>query len=401
MKIGYFVESYKRGGVDTFIKNLLSKKGHNDIFCLIYNNDNPGINYIKKNCKNIIYLKYSIFAWDKIFDKKINNYFLIILKIIYSLLFPITFIYQILKLLSFFKRYNFDKLMIINGGYPGGDICLAACIAWSQLNPAKKPWINFHNFALKRYKNFLLNIYKNLIDKFIKRSVKGFVSVSKICSSSIKFRKNLKNVKVLTIYNGHYLKKNRNRFLYKKKFNLPTNSKILLMLAEYDLRKGHKYIIDVMEEINQEDKNIFLFIFGHGDSYEINKLVKKSSSSNNIFLNKFNENNFGLISSCDLLVIPSQKYESFGYTAIEAMSLKKPVISTNCGGLREVIEDNITGYLVDRNKPKLFAKKVLNLLSNTKLKKKMGNKSFYRYKKHFTHTKMIKSYNNLIKYNRI
>ena len=401
MKIGYFVESYKRGGVDTFIRNLLSQKRHNDIFYLIYNNDNPGINYVKKNCKNIIYLKYSIFAWDQIFDKKINNYFLIILKIIYSLLFPITFSYQILRLLSFFKKHDLDKLMIVNGGYPGGDICLAACIAWSQLNPVKKPWINFRNFALKKYKNFILNIYKDLIDKFILRSAKGFVSVSKICSSSIKLRKNLKNSKVLTIYNGHFLKKNKNRFSYKKKFNLPTNSKILLMLAEYDLRKGHKFIIDVMEEINKKDKNIFLFIFGHGDSYEINKLVQKSSSSINIFLNEFNENNFGLISSCDLLVIPSQKYESFGYTAIEAMSLKKPVISTNCGGLREVIKNNITGYLVDRNKPKLFAKKILNLLSNTKLKKKMGNKSLYRYKKHFTHTKMIKSYNNLMKYNRI
>ena len=100
------------------------------------------------------------------------------------------------------------------------------------------------------------------------------------------------------------------------------------------------------------------------------------------------------------MVIPSQKYESFGYTAIEAMSLKKPVVSTNCGGLREVIENNITGYVVNKNNPKIFAKKILDLLKNPKLKKRMGNKSFYRYKKHFTHNKMIESYNNLIKYNR-
>ena len=285
-----------------------------------------------------------------------------ILKIIYSVLFPITFLYQIFRLLKFFKKYDFDKIMIINGGYPGGDICLAACIAWSQLNPTKKPWINFHNFALKKYKIFLLNIYKDLIDKFILRSIKGFVSVSKICSKNIKLRKNLKNIKILTIYNGHFLKKNKKKFPYKKKFNLPPNSKILLMLAEYDLRKGHKFIIDVMEKINQKNKNIFLFIFGHGDINEVNKLVQKSNSSKNIFLNKFNENNFGLISNCDLLVIPSQKYESFGYTAIEAMSLKKPVVSTNCGGLREVIENNITGYVVNKNNPKNFAKKILDLL---------------------------------------
>ena len=86
-------------------------------------------------------------------------------------------------------------------------------------------------------------------------------------------------------------------------------------------------------------------------------------------MNKFNENNFGLISNCDLLVIPSQKYESFGYTAIEAMSLKKPVVSTNCGGLREVIENNITGYVINKNNPKIFAKKNFGFTKELKLKK--------------------------------
>ena len=140
----------------------------------------------------------------------------------------------------------------------------------------------------------------------------------------------------MTIYNGHFLKKNKKKFPYKKKFNLPPNSKILLMLAEYDLRKGHKFIIDVMEKINQKNKNIFLFIFGHGDINEVNKLVQKSNSSKNIFLNKFNENNFGLISNCDLLVIPSQKYESFGYTAIEAMSLKNLLYRLIVEGLEKL-----------------------------------------------------------------
>ena len=52
------------------------------------------------------------------------------------------------------------------------------------------------------------------------------------------------------------------------------------------------------------------------------KLVIKSSANRNIFLNDFEENNIGLIRECDALVIPSQKYESFGYTALEAISQK-------------------------------------------------------------------------------
>ena len=372
MKIGYFVENYKRGGIDTFVKNLISQENHVDTFYLIYNKNNPGIKFIKKSHKKIKCLQYSIFSWDQIFDKNLSNFFLFFFKIIYSLLFPVTFTYQFLRLLAFFRKCDLDKLMIINGGYPGGDICLAACLAWSKLNPSKRPWINFHNFALKRYKVFLLNIYKNIVDKFILNSSKGFVSVSKICSASIKLRKNLKKCKVLTIYNGHYFKKSKKKFSFKKKFNLPKNSKILLMLAEYDLRKGHEYIIEVMKEINKRNKYIFLFIFGYGDREVVSNMVKKSELSKNIFLKNFQENNIELISNCDLLVIPSQNYESFGYTSVEAMSLRKPVVATDCGGLSEVIINNTTGYIVHKSRPQQFANKVLDLINNTKLKKKMG-----------------------------
>tara|TARA_B100000767_G_scaffold275264_1_gene311339 strand:+ start:21024 stop:22232 length:1209 start_codon:yes stop_codon:yes gene_type:complete len=401
MKIAYFVENYKRGGVDTFIKNLTSKKISNDIFYLIYNKNNPGINYIKKKSVNIRYLHYSIFSWDKLFNKKMNYISLFICKTIYSILFPLTFCYQIFRLVFFFKKNNFDKLMVINGGYPGGDICLAATIAWLQINPKNKPWINFHNFALKKYKFFLLDFYKNQIDKIISNSIMGFISVSKICTLSIKSRKYLKKNKLFTIYNGHYFDRNNKKCSIKKNFDLPQNSKILLMLAEYDLRKGHEYMIKAMEKIIASKKNVFLFIYGYGDKSLIEELVLKSPSNKNIFLNDFEENSASLISECDLMVIPSQQYESFGYTAIEAMSLKKVVVATNSGGLPEVIDDKSTGYLVSKNKPNLFAKKILYLLDNSTTLKKMANKSYLTYKKRFTNVQMIKNYNNLIKHNRI
>ncbi len=397
MKIAYFVENYGRGGVDTFISNLLRKNLFNDKIYLIYNKNNPGITNLKK-LKKIKLIKYSIFSWDEIFNKYQNNIILPFLKILYSIIFPITFLYQMIRLYFFFKIYSFDKILIINGGYPGGDICLAATIVWSKINPKKKPWINFHNFALQRNKILLLNFYKNFIDKLIKKSIVGFVSVSKICTNTIKLRKNLKDVKTHTIYNGHTFDKKKKIFPLRKKFNLPKNSKILLMLAEYNLRKGHEYIIKVMEKIIAKNKNIYLFIYGYGSKTEVEKLVSRSMASKNIFLNSFEDNQFGLIDQSDIMVIASQKYESFGYTAIEAMSIKKVVIATNFGGVKEIILNNKTGYLVNKNKPGTFAKKVLNLLKDNKLRKKMENHSLLHYKRFFTSERMIKNYNKLLKY---
>ena len=75
----------------------------------------------------------------------------------------------------------------------------------------------------------------------------------------------MKKSKIITIYNGYLNSKKEKKFFLKKKLRLPKNSKILLMLAEYDLRKGHKFIIKVMENIIKKNKNIFLLIYGFGE----------------------------------------------------------------------------------------------------------------------------------------
>lgn len=402
MKIGYFIQNYKRGGVNTFIKNLVSAREYQDQIFIISNYNNPGIEFLKnKSNKNIKYLYYSIFSWDTILNKNFPKIIIRILKIIYSILFPISFIYQIIKLNLFFKKNSFDKIMIVNGGYPGGDLCLAAVIAWNKIYPQKKPWLNFHNFALQNYRFFLLDFYKNYIDTIISKSIKGFVSVSHVCSKSVLKRKNLKKNKIVTIYNGHFNFIKKKKFFIKKKFGLPRNSKILLMLAEYDLRKGHEFIIKVMENIVLKEKNIFLFIYGYGEQNFVKKIVEKSSAKKNIFLNSFEENNIGLINECNVLVIPSQEYESFGYTAIEAMSQKKPVVATDSGGLPEVITNNVTGFIIKKNNPIMFSNKILDLIYDKKIQKKFCTNSYIDFKKRFSHIKMIKSYNNLIKHNRI
>ena len=45
--------------------------------------------------------------------------------------------YQV-RILKKFSNHNLDRLMIINGGYPGGDACISASIAWNKLANKKK-----------------------------------------------------------------------------------------------------------------------------------------------------------------------------------------------------------------------------------------------------------------------
>ena len=53
MKIGYFIQNYKRGGVNTFIKNLTSTNIYKDKIFIISNHNNPGIKFLKNISQKI------------------------------------------------------------------------------------------------------------------------------------------------------------------------------------------------------------------------------------------------------------------------------------------------------------------------------------------------------------
>lgn len=73
----------------------------------------------------------------------------------------------------------------------------------------------------------------------------------------------------------------------------------------------------------------------------------------------------------DLLLFPSE-YESFGVTALEAMSSKLPVVATSGSGLSEVVEDGVTGYLRPVGDITAMADACVRILQDDELSLRMG-----------------------------
>ena len=111
----------------------------------------------------------------------------------------------------------------------------------------------------------------------------------------------------------------------------------------------------------------------------------------NIILLNHVENVSCLIKKSDMIVIPSLKDESFGYTALESMFYKKPVVCSNVGGLKEVVQHNITGYVLEHD-INLFFDSIMNVLMNEKLAKQFGEAGHSRYLNYFSSEQMAKKY---------
>ena len=79
-------------------------------------------------------------------------------------------------------------------------------------------------------------------------------------------------------------------------------------------------------------------------------------------------------SAADILVMPSH-YESFGIVALEAMACGTPVVASQVGGLKHLIEDGVTGFLVPNRDADSLSEKLTLLLDNYNLHQQMGEKA--------------------------
>tara|TARA_R100000935_G_scaffold16940_4_gene33466 strand:+ start:27857 stop:28996 length:1140 start_codon:yes stop_codon:yes gene_type:complete len=106
------------------------------------------------------------------------------------------------------------------------------------------------------------------------------------------------------------------------------------------------------------------------------------------------------LNSASVVVLPSFA-EAFPMTWLEAMAMEKAIVTSNIGWAPEVMVNNITGYMENPRNHKAFSKKVLNLLNDRNLARKMGKAARKEVIEKFSTTviieKNINFYNNVLR----
>jgi glycosyltransferase involved in cell wall biosynthesis len=80
-----------------------------------------------------------------------------------------------------------------------------------------------------------------------------------------------------------------------------------------------------------------------------------------------------ILSSADVFLLPSGM-ESFGLAALEAMACEVPVIATRVGGLSEVVEDGVSGYLLPLGDVESMAERTFEILNSPELRRRLGKR---------------------------
>ena len=101
------------------------------------------------------------------------------------------------------------------------------------------------------------------------------------------------------------------------------------------------------------------------------EIVRRGGAERDLILLGNNESVLEIVSACDLFLLPSDS-ESFGLAALEAMACGVPVIGTNAGGLPEVVETGVSGFLKSVGDVEGMADAAISLLQDRELYAKMS-----------------------------
>lgn len=155
---------------------------------------------------------------------------------------------------------------------------------------------------------------------------------------------------------------------------LPQDPIVLLCLGRVISQKGFDVALEAFASIANRYGNVKLVIAGDGeDKPKLEKLADILGISARVeFTGWVSPNDVpGLINRSTIVVMPSRK-EGFGVVAAEAAMMARPVVGSDCGGLRDVIQDRTNGLLVEKENPLALAGALSMLLEDPDGAREMG-----------------------------
>src|ERR1700674_5244693 len=151
----------------------------------------------------------------------------------------------------------------------------------------------------------------------------------------------------------------------------PNGEPILMHLSNFRPVKRVTDAVEIFALVRQK-LPAKLVLMGDGpDRGAVEWMIRQKKLSKDVFLLGKQDRVYEKLSVADLFLLPSD-LESFGLAALEAMACEVPVIATNVGGLPEVVEHGVDGFLVPPRDVAAAAKFAIEILSRPDRGREMG-----------------------------
>lgn len=246
----------------------------------------------------------------------------------------------------------------------------------------KKIIYHFHNKGVSTRQSYSLD---NLLYKFTFKATKSILLSSLLYPDIEKY---VKRSNVFVCANG--IPGIENTFDAEKSLRKTNKTCQLLFLSNMVIEKGVLVLFEACKLLKEKNINFQCHFVGDwSDVTEkmFNQRVIDYGLSNYFFAHgkKYNNEKFEFYNTADIFVFPTFYHnECFPLVLLEAMQFNLPIVSTNEGGIADIVSDGENGFIVPKNNAFDLAEKLELLINDENLRAQMGKASRVRFEKRFT-----------------
>lgn len=156
----------------------------------------------------------------------------------------------------------------------------------------------------------------------------------------------------------------------REELGVPDNVFYLLSVGELNHNKNHEVVIRAVAQM--QDRQIYYGICGRGyhEAY-LKNLAKKLGVENRILFWGFRKDIPRMLKAADCFVFPSLR-EGLGIAAIEAMAAGLPMITSDCRGTREYMEEGVTGFICFHDAWEEYAEAISRMIRHEAQRQEMA-----------------------------
>ena len=158
--------------------------------------------------------------------------------------------------------------------------------------------------------------------------------------------------------------------------------KLIIHLSNFRPVKRVEAVIEIFEKVRKTVRAKLIFV---GEGPELSRAMRMAHERGlacDVEALGEQDQVVPLLSVSDLFVLPSAQ-ESFGLAALEAMACQVPVVASRVGGLPEVVEDGVSGFLCEPDDVDGMSRAAIALLSDPALHKRFAQAGLDRVRRHF------------------
>ena len=272
----------------------------------------------------------------------------------------------------------------------------------------------FHGHVFHSYFGKLKTLFYKTIERYLAKKSTVIIAISEIQKQElVEVHKICRADKVKVIPLGFDLSKFQERLpekrdTFRKKYNLDEDEIAISIIGRLVPIKNHSLFLEALKIVSEKtSKKICAFIIGDGE--ERKAIEAKATELGIAFVDGTTTNKKSLLTftswikeidialaGSDIIALTSFN-EGTPVSLIEAQASNKPIVTTNVGGIENVVIPNETAFLCENNSLPQFSEALLKLIENESIRANMSQKGWVHVKEKFHYTRLVSDMENLYK----